>query len=70
MISRGVIALGVLLVLAGLAWPWLGRVLGHLPGDLRIERFGFAVYFPLGSALLISLLFSVGVTLLAWFLRR
>ncbi len=70
MISRGLIALGVLLVLAGIAWPWLGRVLGHLPGDLRIERPGFVFYFPLGSAVLVSLLFSVGVTLLAWFLRR
>ncbi len=70
MIARVLIMLGLLLVLAGLAWPRAGRVLGRLPGDLRIERPGFAFYFPLGSSLVISLLLTVGLMVLAWFLRR
>lgn len=65
------IAAGLILLLLGLAWPWLGRIgLGHLPGDIRIERPGFTFYFPLGSGLLISIIASVALTLLAWFFRR
>jgi hypothetical protein len=46
--QRLLIALGVLLVVAGLAWPWLSRLpWGRLPGDFSIEREGFSFHFPL-----------------------
>lgn len=65
------ILLGLLLLAAGLLWPWLRRLgLGSLPGDIRIERPGFSFYAPLGSALLVSVVLSVVLTLIAWFLRR
>jgi hypothetical protein len=65
--NRLLVLLGILLVLAGLLWPWLRSVpLFRLPGDLVIQRPGMRFYFPLTSALLLSLLFS----LLAWLLRR
>jgi hypothetical protein len=41
-------------------------LLGHRPGDFRIERPGFSLYAPLGSGLAVS----VVLTLIAWFLRR
>jgi hypothetical protein len=65
------IALGLILLAVGLLWPWFGRLgLGNLPGDIRIERPGFSFYAPLGSAFLVSLVLSVVLTLIAWFLRR
>ena len=65
------IILGLVLVTAGLVWPWLGRVgLGHLLGDIRFERPGFAFYAPLGSGLVISIVLSLGLTVIAWLLRR
>jgi Protein of unknown function (DUF2905) len=64
---RLLIALGVLLVLIGLAWPWLSRLpLGRLPGDIVIERPGFRFYFPIVTLILVSLL----VTLLLRIFRR
>ncbi|HYA19933.1 MAG TPA: DUF2905 domain-containing protein [Burkholderiales bacterium] len=65
--GRWLIILGVILVIAGLLWPWLAKMgLGHLPGDIRIERKGFVFYFPLTSGLIVS-----GVlTLILWILRR
>ncbi|HXZ96527.1 MAG TPA: DUF2905 domain-containing protein [Burkholderiales bacterium] len=65
--GRWLIVLGVILVIAGLLWPWLTKVgLGHLPGDIRIERKGFVFYFPLTSGLIVS-----GVlTLILWIFRR
>ena len=61
------IALGALLLLAGLLWPWLRRLpLGHLPGDILIQRDGFVFYMPLATMALVS----VALTALAWLLRR
>lgn len=65
------ILLGVILIAVGVLWPWLGRIgLGSLPGDIRIVRPGFSFYAPLGSAVLVSVVLSVALTLIAWFLRR
>jgi len=65
--GRWLIALGVILVIAGLLWPWLTKLgLGHLPGDIRIERKGFVFYFPLTSGLIVSGL----LTLILWIFRR
>jgi len=65
------ILLGLTLLIAGVAWPWLTRLgLGHLPGDIRIVRPGFAFYFPLASGILVSFVLSLLWTLLAWLWRR
>lgn len=64
---RFLIALGLVLVVAGLAWPLLAKLgLGRLPGDIRIERDGFTFYFPITTGLLISAV----VSLVLWLLRR
>jgi Protein of unknown function (DUF2905) len=40
--TRWLIILGVVLILAGLLWPWLAKLgLGRLPGDIAIERENF-----------------------------
>lgn len=65
--GRWLVLFGVVLVVLGLAWPWLAKLgLGRLPGDLRIERDGFGFYFPITTSLIISALIS----LLIWFFRR
>jgi len=62
---------GIVLLLAGLLWPWLSRLpLGGLPGDIQIQRPGFRFFAPLGSSLVISIVLSVVVSLIAWFWRR
>lgn len=65
--QKTLIALGIALLLAGLAWPWLSRIpFGRLPGDIVIERESFRFYMPLATMLLIS---TAG-SLLLWLLRR
>lgn len=65
--SRFLITLGIILVLAGLLWPFLQKVgLGRLPGDIIIERDNFTFYLPLGTSILISLV----LTLILWLLSR
>jgi Protein of unknown function (DUF2905) len=65
--GRVLIILGAILVVAGLAWPWLRRMpLFHLPGDIVIDRPGFKFFFPITSMLLISAVVSI----LSWLFRR
>lgn len=61
------IVFGIVLIAAGLLWPWLGRIgLGRLPGDFVIQRENFRIYIPLGTSILIS----VVITLVLWLIRR
>lgn len=65
--SRALIIIGVILVLVGLAWPWLARLgLGRLPGDIVVEKESFRFYFPITTAIIISLV----LTLVFWLLRK
>ena len=65
--ARWLIILGVVLVLAGVLWPWLTRLgLGRLPGDIVVERENFRLYLPITTSLLISLVLS----LILWLLNR
>jgi hypothetical protein len=65
--ARILILIGVVLLVAGLLWPYLGQIgLGRLPGDIIIERKNMTIYFPLMTCLLLSLLFS----LVLWVVSR
>jgi hypothetical protein len=61
------ITIGLLVLVIGLLWPWLSKLgLFRLPGDIVIEKDGFRFYFPITSAIIISLVLS----LLIWLFRR
>ena len=65
--QKTLIVIGLLLVLAGLAWPWLGKLpLGRLPGDIVVNRENFRFFFPLTTMIIVSILLS----LVFWFLRK
>jgi len=65
--QRALIVLGLVIILAGIAWPWIAKLgLGRLPGDIRIETESGGIYFPIVTCLIISIVLS----LLLWFLRR
>ena len=66
-VNRPLIIFGALLVVIGLAWPWVRRwPLFHLPGDIVVDRPGFRFYFPITTLLLLSAL----LTLISWILRK
>ena len=54
MLGLVIAGLGVVWVLAP-SIPWLG----HLPGDIHIERENFRFYFPLMTCLLLSVVLGV-----------
>ena len=58
--SKNLIILGIVIVVAGLLWPWLSKLpLGHLPGDIVIKREHFSFYFPITTMILVSIVISV-----------
>jgi Protein of unknown function (DUF2905) len=65
--QRFLIGLGLVVLLAGLAWPWIARSgLGRLPGDILVQRGGTTFYVPLVTCLVISIVVSV----LLWLFNR
>ncbi len=65
--GKTLIVIGAAIVIAGVLWLAGARLgLGHLPGDIMIERENFRLYLPLGTCLLISAVLSA----LLWFLGR
>jgi hypothetical protein len=65
--QRVLIALGIVILLAGLLWPWLGKLpLGRLPGDIVVDRPGFRLYVPLMTMVIASAVLS----LIFWLFRR
>jgi len=67
--GKVLIAIGVLLIIAGLllwlapaAFSWFGR----LPGDIRIERDNLYVYIPVTSMIVLSLALTLILNLIAW----
>lgn len=69
--SRFLIMLGLLLVVIGLLWPLIAKLgLGRLPGDIAIERDNFRLYVPITSAILVSIVLTVVLNLVFWFLNR
>lgn len=58
---------GVAIVVAGLLWPWFGKVpLGRLPEDIISSRPGMKIFFPITSMVVVSVL----VSLTLWVLKK
>jgi hypothetical protein len=65
--QRFLIIVGLLILLVGIAWPWIGRLgLGRLPGDINIERDGWSFHFPIVTSIVVSIVLS----LLIWLFRK
>ncbi|MGH7914462.1 MAG: DUF2905 domain-containing protein [Candidatus Binataceae bacterium] len=67
-LGKALIITGLILVVLGAAVWGLGSALlpGRLPGDIYVRRGNFSFYFPITTAIVISIVLSV---IAAW-LRR
>lgn len=65
--QRALIIIGLMIIVAGIAWPWLSQLpLGRLPGDIVIDRPGAKIYIPIVTMILVSGVLS----LLLWLFRQ
>lgn len=61
------IVAGIILIIAGLIVYFAGNKftwLGHLPGDIRIEKENVRFYFPITTMIILSLVLSAIVYLI------
>lgn len=66
-VQRFLIGLGLVILIAGVAWPILSRIgLGRLPGDILIQRGGTSFYFPIITCIIVSVALSV----ILWLFNR
>jgi len=60
------VLVGVVLFLTGNKLQWLG----HLPGDIRIEKENFHFYFPITTMIIVSILLSIVVKIIEMLMRK
>lgn len=67
-VGKLLVVVGLVITVAGLAlWSGLGRGwLGHLPGDVHVNRPGFNFHLPIVTCVVISIVLSF----LVWLFRR
>jgi hypothetical protein len=60
------IIIGSILLIAGIIITYAGRIpfLGKLPGDIKIEKENFSLYFPITTSILVSILISLIIYLI------
>ena len=63
--GKTLVIVGLVIVAIGVV-VMLGVPLGRLPGDIAIRRGNFSFYFPLTTAIVLSIVLTL---LLAWFRR-
>lgn len=65
--QKWLIIIGLLIVAAGLLWPWLNKIpLGRLPGDIVIDKPNLKIFIPVTTMILISVILSM----LFWIIQR
>ncbi len=65
--QKTLIIIGIVIVIIGLAWPWLSTLpLGRLPGDIIYKKDNFSFYFPITTMILASII----ITLIGWLFRQ
>ncbi len=70
-IPKFLVILGLVLVVLGLLWPLARKLgLGRLPGDLHLTGDGWSMHFLLGTSIVLSILLTVLLNLIFWWLNR
>jgi uncharacterized membrane protein len=59
--GKTLMLIGAVLLILGALLHFSGKLtgLGHLPGDIHIERGNFSFYFPIVTSILLSIILTV-----------
>ncbi len=71
-IGKILLIVGGIIVILGLILIFSQHIpfLGKLPGDIFVKRDGFSFYFPIVTFLILSLLITIIVNVILYFLQR
>ncbi|MXZ47794.1 MAG: DUF2905 domain-containing protein [Candidatus Dadabacteria bacterium] len=59
--ARIIIILGAVLIALGVMLPYVAKLdfFGKLPGDIKIEKGNFSLYFPIATCIVLSILLTL-----------
>ena len=70
-VSKFLVILGTVLVVLGLLWPLVKKLgLGRLPGDIHMTGDGWSVHFLLGTSIVLSIVLTLVLNLIFWWMNR
>ena len=68
-LAKWFVICGIGLVLVGVLL-WIGLPLGKLPGDFHIKGTKTEVYIPAATSILVSIVLTVVINVIVWFVRK
>jgi len=71
-LGKMIIMFAVILLLTGGIIYFLGNITGlqHLPGDIHYQKGKFSFYFPLGTGIIASIVITIIINLVIFFLKH
>lgn len=71
-LGKIILLFAVILLLTGGIIYFLGKITGleHLPGDIHYQKDNFSFYFPLGAGIIASIVITIIINLVLFFLRH
>ncbi len=71
-IGKMLLILGGFIFVIGLILTFAGKIpyVGHLPGDIAIQREGFSCYFPIATSIVLSILLTFVLNVIVRLLKR
>lgn len=71
--AKALIYLGLMVTFIGILSYLFSKIempFGKIPGDIKIQKERYSIYFPIISSILLSLFLTVILNLIFWFLRK
>ena len=67
--SRILVFAGIILIFLGLLLHYFPKI-GHLPGDIALDRPSGKLYIPVTSMVIISVVLTVVINLILWIISK
>ncbi len=70
-VSKFLVILGLVLVALGLLWPLVKKLgLGRLPGDIHLTADGWSAHLLLGTSIILSIVLTLLLNLIFWWMNK
>ncbi len=71
-LGKTLIFIGIVIAVFGVLMMLFSKVpfLSRLPGDIKIERENFTIYFPVTSCIIIGIIITVILNVIFWLIIR
>lgn len=70
-LAKWLVLIGLaIIVVGGLLWLGGKMGLGQLPGDIRVHKEKWGIYFPIATSIILSIVLTIVINLILWLFRK